>query len=37
MKHLTENLTETTRHIHSTLVEWVLFKVPELFVTIYGK
>jgi len=33
MKHL----AETTKHIHSTLVEWVLFKGPELFVSIYGK
>jgi len=33
MKHL----QETTKHIHFRLVEWVLFKGPELFVTIYGK
>jgi len=32
-----KQLADTTRHIHSTIVEWVLFKGPELFVTIYGK
>jgi hypothetical protein len=33
MKHL----TETTKIIQAHLVDWVLFKGPELFVFIYGK
>ena len=31
------HLTETTIHIRTTIVEWVFFKGPELFVSIYGK
>jgi len=33
MKHLTEK----TRHLQSQIVEWVFFKGPELFISIYGK
>ena len=32
-----KNLTEKTRHLQSQIVEWVFYKGPELFVTIYGK
>jgi len=33
MKHF---LT-TTKHLRSNAIEWALFKVPQLFVIIYGK
>ncbi|MDF2431337.1 MAG: hypothetical protein JWP44_968 [Mucilaginibacter sp.] len=33
MKHL----TETTKYLQNQIVEWVFFKGPELFITIYGK
>jgi hypothetical protein len=33
MKHL----EATKKQIQTTLVDWVMFKVPELFITIYGK
>jgi len=32
-----KNLTETAKHIQSHILDWVLFKGPELFITIYGK
>jgi hypothetical protein len=32
-----KRLTHKTKHIQSALVDLVLFKVPELFVTIYGR
>ena len=30
-------IAEKARHIQSQIVEWVFFKGPELFITIYGK
>jgi len=30
-------ITDTARHIKTQIVEWVLIKGPELFITIYGK
>lgn len=33
MKHF----STTTKHLHSNLIEWALFKVPQLFVILYGK
>lgn len=30
-------INETARHLKTQLLEWVLIKGPELFVTIYGK
>ncbi len=33
MKHL----TQTAKHLQSQIVEWVFFKGPELFITLYGK
>jgi hypothetical protein len=33
MKHLTEK----AKQLQSQIVEWVFFKGPELFITIYGK
>jgi hypothetical protein len=33
MKHLTEK----TKYLQSQIVDWVLFKGPELFIAIYGK
>jgi len=33
MKHLTQK----TKLLQSRIVEWVFFKGPELFITIYGK
>jgi len=32
-----KNLTEAAKFIQSQLVDWVLIKGPELFITIYGK
>jgi len=32
MKYITEN-----KHLQSTIIEWMLIKGPQLFVTIYGK
>ncbi|MBB5396372.1 hypothetical protein HDC91_002421 [Mucilaginibacter sp. AK015] len=32
-----KQIVKKRKHIHSHIVEWVLFKGPELFVTIYGK
>ena len=33
MKHLTEK----SKYLQSQLVEWLLFKGPELFISLYGK
>ncbi|MDB5141371.1 MAG: hypothetical protein JWQ66_84 [Mucilaginibacter sp.] len=30
-------INDTARHLKTQLLEWVLIKGPELFVTIYGK
>ncbi len=32
-----KNITEKAKHLQSQIVEWVFFKGPELFITIYGK
>jgi len=31
-----KRLSQKTKQIQSTLVEWVLFKGPELFVSLYS-
>lgn len=31
-----KQIVEKRKHIHSRIVEWVLFKGPELFVTLYS-
>ncbi|MGF7041480.1 hypothetical protein M2273_004746 [Mucilaginibacter lappiensis] len=32
-----KNIVQKTKLVHSTIVDWLLIKGPELFVTIYGK
>lgn len=32
-----KKIVQTTKLVRSTIVDWVLIKGPELFVTIYGK
>jgi len=32
-----KHLLKTTKYLQANLVDWVMFKVPELFVIIYGK
>jgi hypothetical protein len=31
-----KQIVKKRKHIHSHIVEWVLFKGPELFVTLYS-
>jgi len=32
-----KQFTEKTKQLQIQLVEWVFFKGPELFITLYGK
>jgi hypothetical protein len=32
-----KQLTEKTKQLQSQIVQWVFFKGPELFITLYGK
>lgn len=32
-----KNLAEKTKYLQSQIVEWVFYKGPELFISIYGK
>jgi hypothetical protein len=32
-----KNITQKSKQLHSAIVDWLLFKGPELFITIYGK
>ena len=36
-KYIMKNLAEKSKFLQSRLVDWVFYKGPELFITIYGK